>query len=813
MARVKATESSRTQTCGGTIIENHWLLTSASCCEDVDSIQATFNDVHRSKNEAGEFTMNADHFEIHPSYGQGFDLCLVYFEENIIGNGQNSGAEVVCLSDTLPIHGSACWIAGWGRKDNGYFSWKLREATVNIFDRNYCKEFSNYNELYEDDICAGVPDRDGNGLIDGGVDACDGDSGGPLICDFDGRATLVGVISRGNGCALEGYPGIYSSIAHSYSWIQEIVGAEKIEDFEDEEPQSEFQSLSNIIVPNLQTCSHAENFPEERFFWTNRIVGGSLAEENQWPYIVRLDVRWGSWASYTCGGTVVDNHWVVSAAHCCVGMRTIYGTFSDLRTNRNEENEYTLEADHFLVQPKYGNGNNGYDICMIHFSEDIIATDPDQDVKMACINDALPAHGSSCWVAGWGTTQFYGQLSDKLLQAGVNIMDREYCIQNSHEMILFEDDICAGVPDRDLNGLIDGGIDACQGDSGGPLICAIDGKATLAGVVSRGYGCADEGYPGLYSSIAHSYDWIQELVRSGPPSSSAPSPPSTENNDGRSQSSGPVTECDSTTITISAHINDLYGNLPEDLWDEVRLIVGTCNGTQQHESGWIIETFELGTCGGEISQKADITFEWRVCGSRSLISRDGVYVASKLGFDAKCVYPSTTTVGTHVDVQQIKYCHDDLLIENDCVTPGNGSFSDLVQLDFYKDEAYQSEAVDLNIGEIIYGLISENKTSSFNFSYQITKCTTYQNSNKTGASYDLISSPCQETDSSHFLELDITDLTGKNSDSEDNASFHFNTFTFNENDDELHFECELKVCIEDFETGDLIDQNCIETCS
>lgn len=97
--------------------------------------------------------------------------------------------------------------------------------------------------------------------------------------------------------------------------------------------------------------------------------------------------------------------------------------------------------------------------------------------------------------------------------------------------------------------------------------------------------------------------------------------------------------------------------------------------------------------------------------------------------------------------------------------------------------------------------------------FKITKCTTYQNSNKTGTSYDLISSPCQDTDSTHFLELDVTDLTGKISDSEENASFHFNTFTFNENDDELHFECELKICIEDSETGAILDQTCIDTCS
>ena len=91
-------------------------------------------------------------------------------------------------------------------------------------------------------------------------------------------------------------------------------------------------------------------------------------------------------------------------------------------------------------------------------------------------------------------------------------MSQEYCLNNSYQSFLVADDICAGIPDLNEDDLIDGGKDSCQGDSGGPLICPINGRATLSGVVSRGTGCAWEGYPGLYSSVFAAKSWIQETI-------------------------------------------------------------------------------------------------------------------------------------------------------------------------------------------------------------------------------------------------------------------------------------------------------------
>ena len=64
-------------------------------------------------------------------------------------------------------------------------------------------------------MCAGVPDMDGNGLVDGEQDSCRGDSGGPLICDVDGKYVLTGIVAWGAKCAKEGYTGVYGRV-HTY---------------------------------------------------------------------------------------------------------------------------------------------------------------------------------------------------------------------------------------------------------------------------------------------------------------------------------------------------------------------------------------------------------------------------------------------------------------------------------------------------------------------------------------------------------------------------------------------------------------------
>jgi len=243
----------------------------------------------------------------------------------------------------------------------------------------------------------------------------------------------------------------------------------------------------------------------------SRIVGGAVVEQGSWPWIVGLN----SGSTHWCGGTAITKNsgsnpdWILTAAHCCAGSVSIRVTVGDWSQNTLSNSEVTVISTRIIMHPNYNGGTLSHDYCMIEVPN---LTAAGANHQPACLPAEHIQPRRKCYTAGWGTTSSGGSIPTNLQAVGLWIFEQDYCSNTGNAGYLDDSMFCAGVPDLDGDGVIDGGKDACQGDSGGPLVCEVDGQPVLYGITSWGFGCAAANYPGVWGSVAYAIDWITETM-------------------------------------------------------------------------------------------------------------------------------------------------------------------------------------------------------------------------------------------------------------------------------------------------------------
>merc|ERR1712018_92868 len=232
------------------------------------------------------------------------------------------------------------------------------------------------------------------------------------------------------------------------------------------------------------------------------VVRGEDAEDGEFPWQVQLRDSATNTHSLFCGGSVLNEEWVITAAHCCAGeqprgIHVVAGGI--LRIEDDEGEEQFSDVTEIIIHEDYHNHEN--DICLLHLKTKLEWTDFVQPVTLPAQNELTP-EGTDCIVTGWGTLHSGDfQLPDKLQKVTVPVVGDATCNENYKPLYHITDSmICAGVE----------GKDSCQGDSGGPMIDA-ETKA-LVGIVSWGIGCAEKGHPGVYTEVAYYVDWINGKV-------------------------------------------------------------------------------------------------------------------------------------------------------------------------------------------------------------------------------------------------------------------------------------------------------------
>lgn len=189
---------------------------------------------------------------------------------------------------------------------------------------------------------------------------------------------------------------------------------------------------------------------------TGRIVGGETAQSHSWPWVVSL--RW-TFFGHTCGGTIINDEWILTAAHCISSIpTTVHIGVHDERLPSQQIRDVieTIVHPEYVPPPKFIN-----DIALLHVAPPINLSASNGTVGLTCIpaqrhDQNYPAAQTTLAVIGWGKLTSGGGRPTQLRQVRVKTIENDdwRCANDIFDI------------DRQFCAMVDGGgKDSCQGFS------------------------------------------------------------------------------------------------------------------------------------------------------------------------------------------------------------------------------------------------------------------------------------------------------------------------------------------------------------
>ncbi|XP_015111209.1 serine protease snake [Diachasma alloeum] len=247
------------------------------------------------------------------------------------------------------------------------------------------------------------------------------------------------------------------------------------------------------------------------------IVGGTKAEPKEFPHMVAVGFNTHTGIEWGCGGTLVSDLFVLTAAHCTFSLNGGAAEWVrvgdlDLKQNDDDAKPQQRKVIERIRHPSYKASSHYHDIALLRMESPVTF---DAWVRPACLptvsSEQLPEKAIA---TGWGKVNWIDEEgSNKLLKVTLSTMPQGLCnrvvVGNTvhprlKQGIVDDWQICAG----------EEGKDTCQGDSGGPLVvfdrnneCMYD----VIGITSVGILCGSI-IPGIYTRVYHYLSWIEKEV-------------------------------------------------------------------------------------------------------------------------------------------------------------------------------------------------------------------------------------------------------------------------------------------------------------
>ncbi|KAG7188818.1 hypothetical protein KM043_008427 [Ampulex compressa] len=241
-----------------------------------------------------------------------------------------------------------------------------------------------------------------------------------------------------------------------------------------------------------------------------RIAGGSEARVGEYPWQVSLQWGYVLGTSHFCGGTILNNNWILTAGHCALAVPS-YGNLvvkaGKHNIKRKESTEQSVKVAKIIVHEDYNGGVAPYDIALLKLASPLKFNSAVKPINLPKENSEP---SGAVVLSGWGSISLTNEpeMPDTLQHVKMTIVNLPLCKRYIEQVAgpspLHQTNICTGP--------VYGGISACSGDSGGPLITK-GVQPEVIGVVSWGIiPCGSSGAPSVYTRVSAFIRWINSTI-------------------------------------------------------------------------------------------------------------------------------------------------------------------------------------------------------------------------------------------------------------------------------------------------------------